>query len=652
MRYNKHMSDFNIEEELKKLPQKPGVYIMHDKNDKIIYVGKAISLKRRVTSYFRKTNKTQRILNMVSLIDHFEYIVCDNEAEALILECNLIKKNMPKFNVLLKDDKTYPYIKINVKADYPDVFITRRIMNDGARYFGPYANASAAKEMVEFIKTKFKIRQCKSFKYKDRACLNYDIKKCSGPCMGYISKEDYRKQINQIISILDGNIQSVEKELKEQMQEASKNMQFEKAAMYRDEIMAIESISQRQKVSNITENDIDVIGIARTEETICIEIFYIRNSKMIGRDHFFFKGLNDEEDSELICEFIERFYTGKRIIPAKIMCRNDFEDRKLVEEWLTSKAERKVEIKVPKIGEKIRLVEMAENNAKITLDNKKKSNKNVIVDLKDTLKLERLPRRIESYDISHISGEYMVSAMCVMIDGQIKKNLSRRFKIKTVLMQDDPKSMEETITRRLRHSIDLRQFDKNKEFCLVELDNNELINITSKTKESIENLSKDILEKYDGNPSFGVLPDLILADGGITQIKATKKAIKNIENELGIKLKINVYGMVKNDKHQTRALMNDLREEIKVSEDVFNLITNFQNEVHNTAIGYHKLLREKSMSKSKLDEINGIGIAKKVELLKHFGSVEKIKDASILEIASVKGINEQLAETIKQKLSE
>ena len=646
------MSDFNIEEELKKLPQKPGVYIMHDKNDKIIYVGKAISLKRRVTSYFRKTNKTQRILNMVSLIDHFEYIVCDNEAEALILECNLIKKNMPKFNVLLKDDKTYPYIKVNVKAEYPDVYITRRIMNDGAKYFGPYANPGAAKEMVEFIKSKFKIRQCKAFKYKDRACLNYGIKKCSGPCMGYISREDYRKQIDQIVSILDGNTQAVAKELKEQMQEASKNMQFEKAAMYRDELMAVERISQRQKVSNITENDIDVIGIARSEQEICIEIFYIRNSKMIGRDNFFFKGLNDEEDSELTSEFIERFYTGKNFVPAKVMCRNDFEDRSLVEEWLTSKADRKVEIKVPKIGEKMRLVEMAENNAKITLENKKKSSKNVIVDLKDTLGLEHLPRRIESYDISHISGEYMVSAMCVMIDGQIKKNLSRRFKIKTVIGQDDPKSMEETITRRLRHSIDLRNFNMNKEFCLVELDNDELIDVTPRTKEKIENLSQDVFEKYDGNQAFGKLPNLILADGGITQIRATKQAIKNIENEIGIKLKIGVYGMVKNEKHQTRALMNEHREEIEVSEDVFNLITNFQNEVHDTAIGYHKFLRDKSMSKSRLDDISGIGIAKKVELLKYFGSVEKIQEATVEEISSVKGINENLAEAIKAKLNE
>ena len=631
---------FNIEEELKKLPKKPGVYIMHDKDDKIIYVGKAISLKRRVTSYFRKTRKTVRIQNMVKLIDHFEYIVCDNEQEALILECNLIKKNMPKFNVLLKDDKTYPYIKINVKDDYPNVYFTRRKLNDGARYFGPYASSTATKEMIEFIKTKFKIRQCRTFKYKDRACLNYHIKKCSGPCMGYISKEEYRKRINQIISILDGKVDEVEKELKNAMNEASTKMEYEKAALYRDELLAVESISQKQKVSNISENDIDVIGIARSEQEICIEIFYVRNSKMIGRDNYFFKVLNDEDDSDIIEEFIEQYYNGKQFFPSKIMIRNDFEDRALVEEWLAKMADKKVEIKVPQKGEKVRLVEMAENNAKITLDNKEKPNKNVIVDLKDTLNLKHLPHRIESFDISNISGEYMVAGMCVMIDGNIKRNLSRRFKIKTVYGQDDPKSMEEVITRRLRHSIDLERLEEN-----------EHLTITKNTNDKIEKLPSEIKEKYEEGKGFGTLPDLIFADGGITQIRATKKAIQNIENEIGVILNIYVYGMVKNDKHQTRALMDENRNEIEVSEQIFNLITNFQNEVHNTAIGYHKYLRDKSMSKSELDEIKGIGKAKKVELLKTFGDVEKIKNASIEELTQVKGINEKLAEEIKEELN-
>lgn len=672
---NEMEEKFNIEKELKKLPQKPGVYIMHDKDDKIIYVGKAISLKRRVTSYFRKTKKTQRILNMVALIDHFEYIVCDNEAEALVLECNLIKKNMPKFNVLLKDDKTYPYIKINVKAKFPDVYITRRVLNDGARYFGPYPNSGAAKEMVEFIKTRFKIRQCKSFKYKDRACLNYYIKKCSGPCMGYISEADYRKRINQIISILDGNVKDVEKELKNEMELASQKMEYEKAGLLRDELYAVQAISQRQKVANISDNDIDVIGFAKNNEKICVEVFYIRNSKMIGRDNFFLNGLNDEADSELTEEFIERFYSDKDILPNKIMCRNDFEDREIFEQYLTKKAGRNVEIKVPKIGEKVRLVEMAENNAKITLENKEKSHKNVIVELKDTLGLSRLPRKIESFDISNISGTYMVAGMCVMIDGQIRKNLSRRFKIKTVIGQDDPKSMEEVVTRRLRHSINLMgeleqrnatesKYNQNVNSSVINENSYNLSEDNSMDDEGIKDnllnridwdrvkkLPKEILQKYDSSKGFGRLPDLILADGGITQIRATKAAIRNIENEIGATLNIAVYGMVKNDKHQTRALMDENRNEMEISEDLFNLITNFQNEVHNTAIGYHKMLRDKSMVKSELDNISGIGNVKKIELLKKFGSVENIAKASVDEIASVKGINKELAEKISKELT-
>ena len=600
---------FNIEEELKKLPNKPGVYIMHDKNDKIIYVGKAISLKRRVTSYFRKTKKTQRILNMVALIDHFEYIVCDNEAEALVLECNLIKKNMPKFNVLLKDDKTYPYIKINVKADFPDVYMTRRVLNDGAKYFGPYPNSGAAKEMCEFIKSKFKIRQCKSFKYKDRPCLNYHIKRCSAPCQGYISKEDYHKQINQIISILDGKTDGVRKELEQSMKEASLKMDYEKAAELRDQINAIDRISQRQKVSNISENDIDVIGLYKDEYEICIEIFYIRNSKMVGRDNFFLKGLNDEDDKEIISDFIKQYYIGRSFFPNKIMIKEDIEDRELLEIWLTQMAERKVEIKVPQKGEKLRLVEMAENNAEITLKNKQKSNQHIIVEMKDALKLDKLPRKIECFDISNISGTYMVAGMCVMIDGIIKKNLSRRFRIKTVFEQDDPRCMQEVVERRLKHSID---------------------------------------KEDDG---FGKLPDLIFADGGITQIRAILTAIHNVEKESGKQLGIRVFGMVKNDKHRTRALIDENRNEIQVSDEIFNLITQFQDTVHDTAIGYHKFLRDKSMSKSALDDIKGVGTTKKALLLKKFGSVQKIKEATVEEISKVKGINEELAQKIKDELN-
>ena len=595
---------FSIEAELKKLPNKPGVYIMHDKDDKIIYVGKAISLKNRVRQYFRKNNKTKRIENMVSLIDHFEYIVTDNEAEALILECNLIKKNMPKFNVLLKDDKTYPYIKVNVQADYPDVYVTRRILNDGAKYFGPYANSGAAKEMADFIKEKFKIRQCRSFKYKDRPCLNYQIKKCFAPCMGYISKEDYRKQINEIISILDGKTDKLVKDLECEMKDASTKMNFEKAAYIRDKILAIQRISAKQKVSNINENDIDVIGIARNDFEVCIEVFFVRNSKMIGREHYFYRELLDESNNDIVLNFIKQYYIGREILPSKIMCKYDIEDKDVIELLLTQQADKKVEIKTPQKGEKLRLVEMAENNAKITLDNKEKDKYSVVNEIKEVLNLDKTPKKIETFDISNISGEFMVAGMSVMLDGVIKKNLARRFKIKTVVGQDDPRCMNEVITRRL--------------------------------KQSLEN----------PNGGFGNLPDLIFVDGGITQIHAAEEAVKSV----GLEGKIGIYGMVKNDKHQTRALINDKREEFKISDNLKNTITLFQDSVHNTAIGYHKKLRDASITKSVLDDIKGIGTMKKALLLKKFGSVENIGKADVGEIAKIKGINEELALNIKKHI--
>lgn len=587
---------------------------MHDKNDKIIYVGKAVSLKNRVRQYFRKTNKTKRIENMVALIDHFEYIVTDNEAEALILECNLIKKNMPKFNVLLKDDKTYPYIKVNIKADYPDVYITRRILNDGAKYFGPYANAGSAKEMVDFIKTKFKIRQCKTFKYKDRPCLNYHIKKCLAPCMGYISKEEYMEQINQIIDLLEGKTDKIIRQLKKEMEEASIKFEYEKAAYIRDKILAIDNISKRQKVSNLSENDIDVIGIAKSKYQVCLEMFFIRNSKMIGRRHYFLANIQDEEDSEILSSFIKQYYVGNPILPHKIMIKENIEDKEIIEKSLTEQAGRKVEIKAPQKGEKLRLVEMAENNAKITLENKEKDKTTILTELKEALSLESMPRKIECFDISNISGTNVVAGMCVMQDGVIKKNLSRRFKIKTVIGQDDPACMREVVTRRLKHSI----------------------------------------ENSEGG--FGKIPDVIFADGGITQIRAIKQAISDVQkwinSELSrsVKLNIAVFGMVKDDTHSTRALIDEERNEIQISEKLMNLITNFQDQVHETAISYHRKLRDKEITKSELDEIKGIGETKKKELLKHFGSIKKIREANIEEIAKIKGINLELAKTIKNKL--
>ena len=593
---------FNIEEELKKLPGKPGVYIMRDKDDKIIYVGKAVSLKNRVRQYFRKTNKTKRIENMVSLIDHFEYIVTDNEAEALILECNLIKKNRPKFNVLLKDDKTYPYIKITLKEDYPAVFITRKIQNDGAKYFGPYANSGSAKEMVDFIKNKFKIRQCKNFKVNKRVCLNYHINRCLGPCQNKISKEEYKKQIDQIIMLLEGKIDTIIREIENEIKEAAMKQEYEKAAFLRDKKIAIENISQKQKVSNINENQIDVIGLARKDMLICIEVFFVRKSKMIGREHYFFDAIDETEEKEVLTSFVKQYYMQNQNIPSKIMIREEIEDKEIIEKLLSDRANKKVELRSPKKGEKLRFIEMAEKNALITLENKAKENYNIVLELKEILGLKQTPRKIECFDISNISGEFLVAGMCVMQDGKINKKLSRRFRIKTVIGQDDPRCMEEVIKRRIKQS----------------------------------------LENPEGG--FGKLPDVIFVDGGITQIRAAIRACQECN------VNIPIYGMVKNDKHRTRALINEQRQEYVLSEELMNIITNFQDTVHDTAIGYHRKLRDKSINKSILDDISGIGEKKKQDLLKAFGSVEKIKQAEIEELTKIKGITNELATRIKEQL--
>lgn len=593
---------FNIEAEIKKLPSKPGVYIMRDKNDAIIYVGKAVSLKNRVSQYFRKTNKTVRIQRMVSLIDHFEYIVVDNEAEALILECNLIKKNMPKFNVLLKDDKAYPYIKIDVKSDYPNVFYTRSIKNDGAKYFGPYANPYAAKEMINFIKERFQIRQCKVFKSNKRACLNYHIKRCLAPCVNYVSKEEYRKQIDQIIMLLEGKTESIIKNLGNEMKSAAEKQDYETAAKLRDRISAIEHFSQEQKVSNINEKSIDVIGVFKNEIDCVVEIFFVRNSKMIGREHYFLNNMADENISNILSDFVKQYYLQKEELPSKIMMQEDIEDKEIIEKILTEKSGKKVEFKTPQKGEKLRFVEMAVNNAKITLENKTKEKHDLVLGLKQALNLEKLPRKIECFDISNLAGDYMVAGMCVAIDGLIKKNLSRRFKIKTVFTQDDPRCTEEVVTRRLKHSIE--------------------------------------------NPKggFGELPNVIFADGGITQIRAIKRAIAKYN------LQIPVFGMVKDDKHSTKNLIDEERHVITLTEEQMNFVTRMQDEVHNVAIEYNRKLREKEATKSELDNIPGIGEKKKQELLKAFGSVQGIKKASIEEITKIKGINADLARNIKEFL--
>ena len=575
---------------------------MRDKNDNIIYVGKAVKLNNRVRSYFRKNNKSARIEKMVTLIDHFEYIVVRSEDEALVLECNLIKKYRPKFNVLLKDDKTYPYIKIDVKDPFPTVTFTRRIINDGAKYFGPYPDVASAKETIRFIKEKFQIRQCKNYHGKDRPCLNYHIKKCLAPCMGYVTSNEYLKQIDQIIMLLEGKISGIKKSMEQEMEEYSQKLEFEKAALVRDRMIAIGRITEKQTVSNISENNIDVIGLYKNDVSVCIEIFFVRGSKMIGREHYFFNDVNDMTPEEIVEGFIKQYYMDRKEYPNKIMLRYELEDKELIENWLSDKKGKKVALKSPQKGEKLHFVEMAEMNSKITLENRLKDKTEILTELRDVLELDHLPLKIESFDISNISGNYIVAGMVVAINGEMKKNMYRRFRIKTVLQQDDPQCTKEVVSRRIKHSI----------------------------------------ESPKGG--FGTLPDLILADGGITQIKAIKEALA--ENSVDIP----VFGMVKDDHHSTRALINEYKDEFQISNTLFNWITNMQNEVHKTAIEYHRKVRDKEMTKSKLDDIQGIGPKKKSDLLKEFKTIKNIKEASLERLCEVKGITKELAIKLKNEL--
>lgn len=602
---------FDIKEELKKLPEKPGVYIMKDKDDNILYVGKAVILKNRVRQYFQKTNKTERIKKMVSQIDHFEYIVVDSEMEALILECNLIKLHKPKYNVLLKDDKMYPYIKITINEDFPTVRITRKKLNDGAKYYGPYTNAYATKETVDFLNKVYLLKQCrKIFTKKETPCLNYHIKKCMGICAGKVTKEEYRKIINQVMAVLDGKAEELIKQIKVEMVEASNNLQFEKAADLRDKISSLQNLLQRQKMDNISENDLDVIGIVKRLDRASIEIFNIRNSKMIGGQNFILKDVGEEAEEELLVTFIKQYYNSDNV-PSKIMFKQNLNEEELIKEFLIQISGRKnVEFKIPKKGEKLKLIDMAERNATISLENKTDivENENVHLELKQVLDLNKLPKRIESYDISNISGTNTVAGIVVFENGKPKKNEYRKIKIKTVIGQDDVACMKETLRRRLKYVA-----------------------------------NKD-LEK---NP-FGPEPDLILMDGGITQIRAAKEIVREYN------LTIPVYGMVKNDKHRTRALMNEDGKEYLISDKptLFNFVTFLQDEVHKTAIEYHRKLREKEISKSELDTVEGIGEKRKQALLKKFKSVEKIKAATIEELCEVDGITEKIAKNIKNMLDE
>lgn len=596
---------FDIKEELKKLPEKPGVYIMKDKDDNILYVGKAVVLKNRVRQYFQKNNKTARIEKMVSLIDHFEYIVVDSEMEALILECNLIKLHRPKYNVLLKDDKMYPYIKITLNEDFPTVRVTRKRFNDGAKYYGPYTNAFAVKDTVDFLNQTFKLKHCRKIFKEDKRetpCLNYHIKRCMGICAGYVSKKEYMQTIKQVMLFLDGKVEFVLKDLKEEIKKASSELNFEKAALLRDKMYSIENLSQRQKIDNYNENDIDIIGIIKTLNKASLELFRIRCGKMIGGENFIFDDVEDIDEGTIIADFMKQFY-NKDNVPSKIFFRHEIDDMELIKQHLiTLNKGRNVEFKVPMKGEKMRFIEMAEKNALISLQNKTDviQNNNTIIKIKDLLKLESLPIRIESYDISNISGTDTVAGIIVFENGKPKKNEYRRLKIKTVVGQNDVMCMKETLERRLK-------------YCTGE---------------------------HEKNP-FGRMPDLILMDGGITQVRAAKEVVQKLQ------LNIPIYGLVKNDKHRTRGIIDSDGNEFEIKDsDIMNLITFIQDEVHKTAIEYHRKLRDKKVKKSLLDEIEGVGEKRKEALLKHYKSVKKVASATIEELESIDGIDHKTAENI------
>ena len=611
---------FDLEEELKKLPASPGVYLMHNNRDEIIYVGKAISLKNRVRQYFQSSrNKTAKIQQMVSHIAWFEYILTDSELEALVLECNLIKEHRPRYNTMLKDDKTYPFIKVTLQEEYPRIQIVRQMKKDKAKYYGPYTSGFAVKEVVELVTKLYRLRTCnrnlpKDIK-KERPCLYYQIHQCEAPCQGYISKEEYHKKVEQLISFLNGNHKEILKELEQKMLSASEELRFEDAAQYRDLIESVKKIAERQKITDQHGEDKDVIAVAQENDDVVAQVFFIRGGKMIGRDHFFLHTAG-EEKAAVLSSFIKQFYAGTAMIPKEIMIESEIEDRVIIETWLSNRRGTKVQIRVPKKGTKEKLVELAKNNARLVLEKDKERLKReegrTIGAVKEISKLLNLSstQRMEAYDISNISGFLSVGSMVVYENGKPKRSDYRKFRIKTVEGSNDYASMEEVLTRRFEHGMEEKQQQEEK--------NQE--------------------EQYG---SFTKFPDLILMDGGKGQVHSALSVLEKL------KLEIPVCGMVKDDKHRTRGLYYQ-NQEIPIEKDseAFRLITRIQDEAHRFAIEYHRSLRSKNQIHSVLDEIEGIGPARRKALMKHFMGVEKIKEATVEELAEVSSMNEKSAQAV------
>ena len=609
------MENFNIQEELKKLPGKPGVYLMHDERDAIIYVGKAISLKNRVRQYFQSSrNKGAKIEQMVTHISRFEYIVTDSELEALVLECNLIKEHRPKYNTMLMDDKSYPFIKVTVNEPFPRVMLARQMKKDKAKYFGPYTSAGAVKDTIELIRKLYHIRSCNRSLPKDigkeRPCLNYHIHQCQAPCQGYISQEEYRKSIDEVVRFLNGHYDLVLKELEEKMMAASDSLEFEKAIEYRELLTSVQKVAQKQKITDTAGDDRDIIAMASEGEDAVVQVFFIRSGRLIGRDHFYLKSAENDTEGEILSSFIKQFYAGTPYIPAELMLPEEIEDQDIIEEWLTARRERRVHLRIPKKGTKEKLVELAQKNAQMVLKNDRERLKReegrtigAVKELEKILGLKGIIR-MEAYDISNTNGFDSVGSMVVYEHGKPKRNDYRKFKIKTVQGPDDYASMNEVLTRRFGHGLRAQQEESE-------------------------------------TGGFQIFPDLIMMDGGRGQVNIALEVLEKLH------LHIPVCGMVKDDNHRTRGLyFNNTELPIDRNSECFRLITRIQDEAHRFAITFHRQLRSKGQVHSVLDDIPGVGPARRKDLMRCFENIDAIRNATVEELKELPSMNEKSAQEV------
>lgn len=612
---------YDFEEELKKLPAKPGVYIMHDAQDSILYVGKAVNLRNRVRSYFRENiGRGPQIDKMVTLITRFEYIVTDSELEALVLENNLIKEHLPKYNTLLKDDKTYPYIKVTVGEEYPRILFSREMKKDKSRYFGPYTSAGAVKDTIELLNKLYQLRTCNRSLPRDigeeRPCLNYHIRQCLAPCQGYVSREAYRQQVEQALSFLNGNYGSILKELEGKMQSAAENMEFEEAARYRDLYNSVKSVAQKQKITDSAGEDRDIIALSKDDVDAVVQVFFVRDGRLIGREHFYMMRVSGCEKEQILEDFVKQFYAGTPFIPREIMLQYEISDISLIEEWLGKKKGGRVKLLVPKKGTKEKLVELAAQNASLVLSQDRERLKReegrtigAVKEIAALLQLENVSR-MEAFDISNISGFENVGSMVVFEKGKPKRSDYRKFKIRTVAGPDDYACMKEVLTRRFTHGMEEQEKLKEKEIDA-------------------------------GFGSFTKFPDLLLMDGGRGQVNIALSVLEELQ------IHIPVCGMVKDDNHRTRGLYyNNVEIDIDTRSEGFKLITRIQDEAHRFAIEYHRSLRSKAQVKSILDGIPGVGAARRKALMRHFKSLEEIKQAEVSALAEVPEIPEHIAQEI------